>query len=409
MAESKKGRILQKLLPILILIIGVVFMGMFSGMKQPPAEKEKVDNTPIVAVQEVEVSPLMLEVKSYGVVKPKFETELISQVSGQIVELSDAFVRGGFVKEGELLARIDPSDYEAALIEAQASLATAKAGLEQEKAQAKVAEEEWKRITNASPTELSLRKPQLAQEIARVKAAQAAVLRAERNLERTQVKAPYDAMIEMRNIGLGAFVNMGSRLGKVLGTDVAEIRLPVPDSQLQFLIDQGIAAKVELEGKFSGQPMTWHAHVARSEGVIDGESRMSYLVAEVSDPYLLGLVENIDENTTPLRFGSYVNAKIQGQEIAQATTVPRYLVSDSRVPILNEELKLQYVDITILRQDGAQVVVSHGLNQGDRIITSALDFPVDGMQLALPSNKTDLEEKEAVEEEQEPQIASNEG
>ncbi|MCO4798590.1 MAG: efflux RND transporter periplasmic adaptor subunit, partial [Colwelliaceae bacterium] len=291
----------QIIVPIVILIAGILLFMVFSSMKKPPEEKAKVDNTPIVAVEAITVAPMTLQVDSYGVVKPKYETEIVAQVSGQIVELSDAFVRGGFVEKGQLIARIDPSDYEAALIDADANLASAMAALEQERAQGKVAEREWKRITNASPTELSLRKPQLAQELARLKSAEASVLRAKRNLERTYLKAPYDAMIEERNIGLGAFVGTGSRVGKLLGTAIAEVRLPVADNQLQFLINQGDKATVELVGTYAGIDTIWTAKIARNEGVIDNKSRMSYLVAEIKDPYSLD--NNSENKKTPLRFG----------------------------------------------------------------------------------------------------------
>lgn len=377
----------QIIVPIVILLAGVLLFVAFSSMKTPPEEKEKVDNTPIVAVEEISVAPMTLHVDSYGIVKPKYETEIVAQVSGQIVELSDAFVRGGFVAKGQLLARIDPNDYEAAMIDAEASLASAMASLEQERAKGKVAENEWRRITDASPTELSLRKPQLAQELARVKAAQASVLRAKRNLERTELRAPYDAMIEERNIGLGAFVGTGSRVGKLLGTALAEIRLPVADNQLQFLIDQGRNATVNLVGTFAGIDTTWTATIARGEGVIDSKSRMSYLVAQINDPYAL----DASNDKTPLRFGSYVNAEILGLELAQATKFPRYLVNNNRVAILDEESKLQYVDIDIVRQIGADVIVSNGLASGDQLIVSALDYPVDGMKLALPSDDTNLD------------------
>lgn len=356
-------------------------------MKKPPEEKAKVDNTPIVAVEEITVAPMTLTVNSYGIVTPKYETEIVAQVSGLVVELSETFVRGGFVKKDQLLARIDPSDYEAALIDAEANLASALAALEQEQAQGKVAEREWKQITDASPTELSLRKPQLEQELARVKAAQASVLRAKRNLERTEIKAPYDAMIEDRNIGLGAFVGTGSRVGKVLGTGTAEVRLPVADNQLKFLIKQGENAEVDLVGTYAGIDTTWQAHIARSEGVIDNKSRMSYLVAEIKDPYSLSTSQ--EEKKTPLRFGSYVNANIFGLSLAQATKLPRYLVVNNKVAILNEESKLHFVDIEIVRQEGGDVIVSSGLAHGDQLITSALDYPVDGMKLALPGDKSE--------------------
>ena len=153
------------------------------------------------------------------------------------------------------------------------------------------------------PTELSLRKPQLAQELARVKAAQASVLRAQRNVERTEIRAPYDAMIDSRNVGLGSFVGTGSMVGKVLGTDIAEIRLPVADNQLRFLKNQGNDATVILKGTYAGRSTQWEAKIARSEGVIDNTSRMSYLVAQITDPYGVLHTGTVSEkNTTSLRF-----------------------------------------------------------------------------------------------------------
>tara|TARA_R100001377_G_C3184603_1_gene108034 strand:- start:368 stop:1525 length:1158 start_codon:yes stop_codon:yes gene_type:complete len=380
-------------------------MAVFSSMKKPPEEKVEVDNTPIVAVNDISVTPMTLEVNSYGMVTPKYETELVAQVNGEIVELSDTFLRGGFVKKDQLLARIDPNDYQAALIDAQAAMATARAALETEVAQGKVAEREWKQITDTSPTELSLRKPQLAQELARVKAAQASVLRAERNLERTEIRAPYDAMINSRNIGLGSFVGVGTKIGHVLATATAEIRLPVADNQLEFLANQGVNAKVNLFGKYAGKDTQWTATIKRNEGVIDNNSRMGYLVAELNDPYQLK--NNTAKNITPLRFGSYVNAKIVGNNIAQATMVPRHLVVNGKVAILDNDSRLHYVEIDIVRQQGSNVVVANGLLEGDRLIVSALDYPVNGMKLALVGEETQLEEKEVETEENETQMASN--
>jgi multidrug efflux pump subunit AcrA (membrane-fusion protein) len=236
-----------------------------------------------------------------------------------------------------------------------------------------------KKITHSSPTELSLRKPQLAQELARVKAAQASVLRAERNMERTEVKAPFDAMIAERDIGLGSFVGTGSAIGKLLSTAVAEVRLPVADNQLQFLLNQGQNAQVNLLGTFAGKEQIWQAVINRSEGVIDDKSRMSYLVAEVQDPYRL---TSISEDN-PLRFGSYVQAKILGVELPQASLLPSYLVVNNKVALLNKDSTLHYVNVDIVRQQGSQVIVASGLVDGDQLIVSALDYPVEGMKLSL--------------------------
>jgi len=398
-------RIKQIIVPIAILAAGILLFIGFSSMKKPPEEKAEVDNTPIVAVEEIHVAPMNLTVNSYGVVKPKYETELVAQISGEVVELAEVFVRGGFVEKNQLLARIDPNDYQAALIDAEATMASARAALEKERAQGQVAEREWKRITDTSPTELSLRKPQLAQELARVKSAQASVLRAKRNLERTEIRAPYDAMIESRMIGLGSFVGTGTKVGKLLGTDVAEIRLPVADNQLQFLAAQGENAQVNLIGAFAGKDVIWPAKIARSEGVIDNKSRMSYLVAEVKDPYGLNSTINKLEHK-PIRFGSYVSAEILGVSLDSAAVLPRYLVDNSRVAILDSDSKLQYVEITIARQEGSNVIVTNGLHEGDQLIVSALDYPIDGMKLSLQGSKS-TEGEEANEEAPETQIASS--
>jgi RND family efflux transporter MFP subunit len=412
----------QIILPIAILAVGVIAYFGFASFKTPLAEKAEVDSTPIVAVENIVVAPMILQVSSYGIVKPKYETSLVAQVNGEIVELNAIFVRGGFVKKGQLLARIDPNDYYAALIEAQANMASARAALETEVAQGKVAEREWKLITDTSPTELSLRKPQLAQELARVKSAQAAVLRAERNLQRTKITAPYDAMIDSRMIGLGSFVSVGSQIGKLLGTAIAEVRLPVPDKQLQFLIDQGHDAKVKLIGSYAGKNVEWLANIVRNEGVIDNTSRMTYLVAEIQNPYLLqeniageNSASNFDAINTsfshivPLRFGAYVQAEILGIEIDNASILPRYLVIGDKVALLDNESKLHYATINVVRQQGANVVVSNGLLDGDKLIVSALDYPVDGMKLSLISDKK--ESLEPLEKSTEVQVAStkNEG
>ena len=371
----------QIFIPIIILTVGIVAAGIFFTMKEPPKEKEKVDNTPIVAISVISVKPLTFEVASHGMVTPKYETQLIAQVNGEIVELSEAFVKGGFVNKNQLLARIDPSDYQAALIDAQAAMATAKAALETEVAQGKVAKRDWKAITKTSPTELSLRKPQLAKELASVKAAQASILRAERNLERTEIRAPYDAMIDSRDIGLGSFVGTGTKIGHLLATNTAKVRLPVADNQLTYLRNNGVGSQVKLIGTYAGKATQWNANIIRSEGVVDNKSRMNYLVAELDDPYQLKTAA--DKAKAPLRFGSYVKASIVGNEIPSASIIPRHLVINNKVALLDSESTLHYVKVDIARQQGSHVIVVNGLADGDQLITSALDYPINGMKLAL--------------------------
>tara|TARA_Y100000780_G_scaffold69473_1_gene62271 strand:- start:3409 stop:4506 length:1098 start_codon:yes stop_codon:yes gene_type:complete len=348
-------------------------------MKKPPEEKPPQDMRPLVAAQPVHLDAITLDVKSYGIVQPKDRTELIAQVSGQVISVAGQFVEGAFVKQGDILARIDPNDYEADLIEAEAGLAQASSALEIERAQAHVAKAEWERIkadsSDITASALYLRKPQLAEKMARYRSAQASVKRAKRNLERTYIKAPYDAIINARSISLGSVVNPGNSFGSLSATSVAEVRLPVADKELQYLNNGGIGATVLFSAQFAGKETTWQAKVVRSEGVIDQKSRMSYLVAQLPTPYA--------NKTQPLRFGSYVNASIEGRAVNNAIVVPHHLVKENKIAILNDDLTLSFKTLNIIREQNGMVIADQGLNEGEQLITSALEYPTEGMAVKI--------------------------
>jgi RND family efflux transporter MFP subunit len=364
----------QILFPVGILASALVIFSVFVALKKPPEEKVVEEFIPVVKIQKIEISDLPMIVNSQGMVMPKEKTILVAQVGGKITKLSIAFVRGGFVKSGDVLAWIDDSDYKTQLIEAQANLASARASLQQEKAKGHVAEREWQQVTNSSPSELGLRKPQLAQEVARVRAATAGVSRAERNLERTHIIAPYDAIIDSKSVGLGSFVGGGSVIGELSRIDVGEIRLPIADKDLQFLTNQGVNAQVSLHAQFNGKPAVWQGIIIRNEGIIDSKSRMNYLVAQVATPY--GLEK-------PLRFGSYVSAHISGITIPNATIVPRHLIEERGLAFLTKNNLLHFEAIEVIRQQGGNVVISGELHDFDQLVISALDIPVEGMKLTL--------------------------
>jgi len=371
----------QIILPIIVLAIGIAGLVGISALKKPPEEKPVVDTTPLVSVEAIEYKPMTFSVSSYGVVAAKYDTELVAQVSGEIIYLADKFVKGGFVKKGDILAKIDPSDYEAGLLDSQANVASAKANMVQERANGEVALREWAEITNSKPTALSLRKPQLAQELAKLKSAEADLLRSHRDLERTVIRAPYDALISSREIGLGAYVTTGSKIGHIYNTDTAEIRLPLADKEMQYLDQKGTHSEVTLMGNFAGSKQQCQGKIVRSEGVVDSKSRMTYLVAEIEDPYGL----KTDKNE--LRFGTYVTANIQGSNAGNVAVIPRHLIVNGLVAIMDSDNTLRYKPVKIIRQEGANVVISEGLDPGMEVITSALDYPLEGMKLALPVDK----------------------
>src|SRR5690606_1573837 len=107
--------------------------------------------------------PHQFFVRTQGTVTPSTETTLIPEVSGRIVEVSPRFEAGAFFERGDVLARIEPTRYEAALAEAEARLEGARLALAQEEAARQQAEEDWRDLGRGAPSALALRAPQRAQ------------------------------------------------------------------------------------------------------------------------------------------------------------------------------------------------------------------------------------------------------
>ena len=366
------------ILPLGILILAILITVALVAMRQPMPEQERESRAPLVEISEITLAPLQLQVSSQGMVQPKYETELIAQVSGELVSIAEAFVRGGIVKKGEVLAQIDPTNYEVRLEEARAGLASATAALELEQAQSEVARVEWEGISEHPAPALGLRKPQIKQAHAQVAASEAMLKQAQKDLERTQIVAPYDALVAERAISLGTFVNVGSMMGKVLDVSSAEIRLPVANGELQYLVANGVNSQVELTGESFGSNHRWLASIVRTEGVIDDNTRMSYLVARVDDPYNLKGKQTGQE--PQLAFGSFVVANIIGKQLPEAARIPRNLIKNGTVPVYRDG-ELVLMPVTVLRHVGGQSVVTEGLDGGELLVTTSLEYPVAGMAL----------------------------
>ncbi|MDO6747885.1 efflux RND transporter periplasmic adaptor subunit [Gilvimarinus sp. 1_MG-2023] len=383
------GRNIRWIAPLLIIVISIALLILMKSLRPEPAAKPPVDSTVLVETREIALSAKRLDIQTQGLVKAKYSTELVAQVSGEIIELSPAFVRGGLVQQGDILAQIDPTNYQVALENARAGLASAESALEQEMAQGEVARVEWEAVNDRPAPALGLRKPQLEQAQARVVAAQADLKMAQKNLDRTYIKAPYDALIVERLVSLGSFLNVGAKLGQLMDVSSAEIRLPVATTDQQFLPNGGVGVEVTLSDNTSPNldGAKWQARIVRSEGVIDENTRMHYLVAEVSDPYNL---HDAQAHLEPLTFGRYVVAQLAGINLPSAVEINRSLVKDGKVAVLKNG-KLHFKPVTVVRHDQGQSVISAGLAQGDQLITTAIEFPVEGMALKLRSEVSETQ------------------
>jgi len=312
----RSRKFLNYILPlglVTVSIVVVLALWTVSKNKRPEMIAES-HRAVLVDAFPAEVKTIRLSVFSQGSVRPRTETTVVAEVSGKIVTVSQNFVAGGFFRKGEMLLQIDPSDYQAALKKAQANLASRKAQYADQKARSEQALKDWTNLgRKGEPSDLVLRKPQLAEARANVQAAEAELQKADRDLERTRIKVPYDGLVRTKQADIGQFVAPGTPLGVTFAIDSAEIRLPLSAMDVAFLdlpsaTDPSASPlpRVRLTAEAAGQSDEWQAEIIRTEGVIDERSRVTYAVAQVIDPYgVLGISEQ-----GILRIGTFVLAEI---------------------------------------------------------------------------------------------------
>ncbi|WP_223669022.1 efflux RND transporter periplasmic adaptor subunit [Kangiella shandongensis] len=386
---------------IAIVIAAVVIIGFLSSLKKEPPKKKPVVQATVVETITVEKQPTQFIVDSQGPVQPVTNTNLVAEVNGRITKVSDKFRVGSFVEKGDVLLEVDPANYIANVRSAEASLAQAKATLQNAQATSEQARKDWKKIGRGEPTDLVLKLPQLNQAKAAVQSAEAALYRARQDLERTKVRANFDALIKSKQVGLGQFVNVGSQVATLYGTDIAEVRLPIPDQQLAYLNlprqgQKNTFPDVRLSGIFAGEKKEWFGKLVRTEGVVEENNRLTYLVAEINDPYGLEATRE-----TPLRFGTFVKAEIAGVEREGLITLPRQaLYYGNKVLTLVNENEIKLVEVKLARTESNTIFISEGLEDGQEVITTPVQNPVNGMKVKTLTTLQAEREKAAKEKEQ---------
>ena len=378
------GRVGTILLGLLILAGAAVVDAYFYTTRPEPKPVARPDVAPTVEVRPLDPSEVRLAVRTHGTVEPRTETTLSAEVGGRIVETSPALAAGGVAADGEVLARIDRRDYELALTRARALLAQARARLAVEKATAELAREEFKEFGKGEPDPLVLREPQIRETEAAVAAAEAGLEQAERDLARTEVKAPYAARIRRRHVAGGQRVSPGEPVAVLYPLDAVEIRLPVPQedtAHLDLPLSPGVEAAdgplVVLRAKLAGRRAEWTGRIVRIEGEVDPKTRMIQAVARVDDPFK---PENGDP---PLLVGLFVEAEIRGRTVADAYEVPRASLRECGLLVVDQDGRLRLRQVERVRDGLRTAVVRSGVQPGDRLIVSPVDAPVDGMRVRV--------------------------
>ena len=372
--------------PVLVLVAGIVIVQILIAAKPEPEKKDE-DARPIsLYVDEVKSEQVTITVRTQGEVRPKTEIDVIPQVSGRIIAMSESFNEGAEFSPDSMLLKIEDAEYRVAVTRAQARVAEAQTALEREQATAKLKEEEWRDGRKGQePTPFSLNLTQVAEAEAMLLAARADLNQARLDLDRTEIKVPFFGRVRERYAGIGQYVTAGSKVGRVFSIDVAEVRLPLTDSQLVELNlplgyraeDLLEAPQVSFRAAMGNRDFFWQGRIVRVDASINQDTRLIYATAEVIDPYGLGATEGM-----PLAVGMFVSAEIEGVTEQSAYVMPRLaLRNQDTVYVINDENRLEIRTVNVLSTSEDQVMVTSGVSPGEQVVTSTLPNAVDGMDV----------------------------
>jgi len=375
---------LRWLLPVLI---GGVSYGGYSAIQQNgPVEdaNEQVKSAPTVLTTALFPTDHQVVIASFGELAPLETTQLSAQVSGEVVSWHPNFVPGGVVKRGEVLFTLEQDNYQAAVLQAEAQLARAKASLIEEQAKGEVAARQAKKLSDKQVSDLYLRKPQLLSAQAEVKSALAGLKRARRDLANCKIIAPYDALVVSRQIGVGQYVPAGSQVAVLNNIEAGEIILPIAGFDSAFLPDTlaGTDATIIQNGVVKVQR---RGELARDLGVVDSSTRMVNLVVRIQDPY------GVNSNIPALKFGSFVQVRFAGKQLKQIYRLPQEMVHNRTVWVVGDDNKLLPRTVNVLREEGEFFLVNQGLERSDQLVTTVPEYPQVGMDVIVANADTTKE------------------
>jgi len=393
--------------PLAILAVGAAGVAVMVALRPEPERQTPAEVVPLVRVVEAQPRDWRYVVRAHGTVEPRTESDLVPQVSGEVVWISPSLASGGFFAKGDPLLRIEPSDYRVELESARATRARARseferASIELER-QRKLRAQGVASQARIDDAENSYRVAEAA-----LREARARVERAERDLERTELRAPYEGRVRSEDVDVGQFVSRGQTLATLYAVDWAEVPLPVPDRELRYLdVPLGAAVlaageggafaggpEVRLRAEFAGTPSVWRGQVVRTAGEIDPRTRMVTLVARVEDPYGL----HAESAAPALAVGLFVEAEILGRTVEDVYVLPRQALREGdpmdpqapdRVHVIDSEGRLHLRPVEVLRTEQERVVIASGLAPGERVSLSPLRSAVEGMRVRVAAEPSE--------------------
>lgn len=370
------------LYPILVLVIGLG-LSVLIAVNKPAIDAEPY--TPLATtVRVIEVTPRAehLTISSQGAVQPRSESMLIPEVSGRVIWTSPSLVGGGAFEKDEVLLRIDDADYRSTVTRSEAALKRAEVEMEYARDElTRMQSLKDKQLASQQQLDNTRRASQVTE--ANLSESRAALEQANRDLSRTELRAPFDGLVRNEQVDDGQFVTRGQSIGTIYATDFLEIRLPIATDQLVYLglpistrgeIAEEFQPQVTVAADFGTAHLLWYGQLVRMEAEIDERSRMVYGVVRLrADSNPEGLL---------LPVGMFVQADIRGRGVDGVIRLPRSAMRDSnQVLVVDPQNRVHFREVTILRLEHDEMLITAGLQAGELVSISPMQTVVEGMHV----------------------------
>lgn len=378
-------RALTAIISLLIVGAGIGVYYYLKSTRPEPKKRVAVQRPTIVRVVSARAAGEPVTVSARGLVIPARVVTITPEVSGRVVYQSPRLVPGGRLAAGELLLRVDPRDYKLAVKLKAAAVAKARVALALEQGQAAVAAQEYKLFGGKAPQsaggkKLLLREYQLESTRAALEAAEGDLAQSRVRLSRTEIRAPFAAAVTEEFVEQGQVVSMTSRLATLVATDRYWVQASIPLDRLSHISIPGLsgsegASALVMQASGSKRPARRPGKVIQLLPDLDPRGKMARVLVEVkaSTPDSIGI---------PLLLGGSVSVEIQGRRRSDAIALPRQALRDGgRVWVLAAAGVLQIRAVKAAWSRHETVYVTGDLRPGERVITSGIAAPVEGMKL----------------------------
>lgn len=379
-SRQKKKR--KWVLSIAVLAAANVWALLLIATKEEPPRAETPLEGTLVEVMEARRERHDVSLHAKGTVVPAQEVVLQAEVGGRAIWQSSELVPGGRFDVGQAILRIDPRDYDLAVEGFRSEVNRARLELRLETRRAEVAKREWSSFGDLDASEdqraLAQREPQLEAARLALRAAQSALERAKLDRARTVLRAPFNAMVISENVDPGQLISPQTDVARLIKTDEFHVQVSIPVGSLRTIeapTDQDPGSSVSVVQRVGEQTIEREGEVIRQLADLDPRGAMARVLVRIDDP--LGNGEDL-----PLLLGSYVDVAIAAKPIEGAIRVPRSALHGGRqVYVMNDDDLLEIREVAVAWTLPDALLVSNGLNPGERVVTSRISTPVPNMRL----------------------------